>query len=216
MAKKLLLIGLICWFQQMLWAQDTLVGSVQFYKSFPHENSRLASFPDKVLSGFSHRVHQIELTSNGKVTLVKTDSLGVFSIPFTAENYISIRVNPDNDLYSGTFQFEKSELQDTLLLGISDAKLLAKLESDLDPTFYKRYNEQQALRDFENEKRIIIIGDGFDSEAGLKKRQALVEKYGVEFVGLGCETSQVQNRISCRYNAVMYQLLGIEEKEMLW
>ncbi|SFU52356.1 hypothetical protein SAMN05216480_10610 [Pustulibacterium marinum] len=103
------------------------------------------------------------------------------------------------------------------MLGISDAKLLAKFESDLDPTFYKRYNEQQALKDFEVGKRIIIIGGDFVSEAELTKRRALVEKYDVEFVGLlGCETSQVEIRISCRYNAVMYQLLGIEEKEMLW
>ncbi|MDP2687813.1 MAG: hypothetical protein Q8O62_11360 [Aequorivita sp.] len=209
--KKIIFILTILFFQQQLYSQKEVVGKVEFYKSCDTDEKISMSTSENEIKSLNSRNQQIEINLNGKISEYKTNENGIFKFAVYQADSMKIVVNKKSDVLNETFHFKTADLNDTIRLKISDKKVSLYRDSISSPEFYQKYNEQQAYSDFKNGRKRILAGGGFIAEKSWERRNAMTEKYGIEYDYLiGCVGLQSEFRIMYRYNEVIKKLLGIK------
>jgi len=209
--RKTLFILTILIFQQSLYSQKEIVGKVEFYKS---EATKFVLFRDKddqYTKNLNKRKSKIKLLQKNSITEIETDSSGIFRISVSQKDSIRIIVNEHSPVFEEQFEFAYKEIKDTLKLRISDKKLAIQLDSQLEPEFYIKYNENQANEDFADGKRIILaVGIDWRTDESTKRIKEITELYNVKYKYI-FDPSQSEMRILYRYSQVMKKLIGINK-----
>ncbi|WP_299611387.1 hypothetical protein [uncultured Aquimarina sp.] len=209
--RKTILILTILIFQQSLYSQKEIVGKVEFYKSEATDFVLHRDEDNQYAKNLNKRKSKIKLKQRNSITEIETDSNGVFVLKTTLKDSIRIIVNEHSPVFNGQFEFDFSEIKDTLKLGISDKNLAIKLDSQLEPEFYNKYSENQANVDFANGKRIILaVGIDWRTDESTKRIKEITKLYNVHYKYI-FEPSQSEMRILYRYNQVMKKLIGINK-----
>jgi hypothetical protein len=198
-------------FQQSLYSQKEIVGKVEFYKSIESDWNILESFPDATIKHLTNRIHRIKIEQNNQVTELKTDSTGIFKIGTKSNDTIIIIVNDHSPVFNEKFQFDLSQIKDTLKLRISDKKLCVHRDSISEPKFYAKYNERQAELDFNNGKlQLLGISTCWPTEESIERRKQIEAEYGIKYNHY-FEPTREKIKIMYRYNQIMKKLIGINK-----
>ncbi len=197
--------------QQSIYSQKEFIGKVEFYKSKATEFVLFRDKDDRYTKKLNKRKSKIKLFQRDSIKEIETDSSGVFVLKTNLKDSIQIIVNEHSPVFNGQFEFDINEIKDTLKLRISDKKLAIKLDSQLEPEFYNKYNENQANADFVNGKRIILaVGIDWRTDESTKRIKEIIELYNVNYKYI-FDPSQSEMRILYRYNEVMKKLIGINK-----
>jgi hypothetical protein len=210
--RKFVLLILVLFLNQNLHSQNEVVGQVEFYKSNASLDPAFQSSTDKQIMKLNSQKHQISVRQRGKTQKVSTDSLGLFWISIFPTDTIFIEVNKGSKILNSSFVLHPTSNTDTLKLKISDKNLVRYKDSIVAPEFFKEYNEQQAVEDFENGSlRLLAVGGEITKEEKTKQ-EVFTEKYKVtfEYPLFGSMQSQSELRIMQRYNQKMEELIGIK------
>lgn len=212
--KGLVFYIMLIFFQQFLYSQNVIEFKVKFYKSDNNPNQRLASSTNAVISSLNSKQHEV-LFKQGKDELyLKTDSIGRFTREVNLVDSIFISINKNSKLYSSSFKFNPEDINNELILEISDKKLTQAMDSLLEPEFFKKFNERKALEDFNNKNLKFLAATGpFIMDETRERRDQISKKYNVKYEYLfGCVVSYGQIRIMYRYNKKMKKLIGVKEE----
>jgi len=199
--------------QQNLFAQNEIVGKIEYYKSKKIESGNFEKFSDKTFKSLNSRKHYLKITHGDSSIEKRTNSNGVFKIPLVKNENLTIQVYKKTSIFNQTFQikYQNYKNKDTIIFRISDSKLYKNIDSLQAPEFYKKYNEKIAELDFKNGNARILGSGDWLTEKKIKKRKILSEKYNFKYEYIfGCLNSQAERRIAYRYNKKMKKLIGIE------
>ncbi|WP_159779520.1 hypothetical protein [Flavobacterium sp. 9AF] len=198
---------------QDLYSQKEIVGKVAFYKSIESNWKVLESFPDQTIESLTNRVHSIKIVQNNHISEFETDSTGIFKFKTKGNDSIRIYINHSFPLFKEEFEYDLSQIKDTLHLKISDKKLCIYRDSINEPQFYTQYKEEQAELDFQNgNKRLLAIAVDWPKEDIIKRFKEIENEYGIKY-DYFFEPTREKIRIMYRYNQVMKKLLGINKSE---
>jgi hypothetical protein len=198
-------------FQQSLYSQKEIVGKVEFYKSIESDYKRLESMPDQTIKNLSNKIHKLEIEQNNQITQLKTDSTGIFKIRTELTDSIKITFNDYSPAFTEKFEFDLSQVKDTLKLKISDKKLCIYIDSISAPKFYEKYNEKQAELDFKNgRKKLLGIGIDWRTEESIERSKEIESEYEIKYEYIW-QASHEKIRIMYRYNQIMKKLIGINK-----
>lgn len=166
--------------------------------------------PDSVISSLNGKPTSVEIQNNG----ISTKTI-VIPMQFTlVENIntqpLSITVNPESKLYKSKFQANNSN-NDSIVIKISDEKVMRYYDSINDLEAYSFYSEEQAYNDFKNGKKRLFIRNSYPSRTKSNRLKKITEKFGIEFVNaIQCIESETKIRSIARYNNKMKELIGME------
>ncbi|GGD27024.1 hypothetical protein [Flavobacterium orientale] len=199
---------------QNLVAQETKVGIVKVVKYRDTNDKITESTTDATLAYFNKREHSILITNKKDTTRLKTDALGIFTIPKQYFDYCSITVNPESKYLREEFLFlDGFGKKDSLKLEIYDYHISTTIDSTMAPAFYNKFNTKKAEQDFFAGNKRYLLGNGItyvnDFIEQLKSKS---EKFGfkIEYPEKMYGTL-AEHRILFRYNERMKELLGIKD-----
>ncbi len=199
-------------FQQNLYSQKEIVGKVEYYKSYSYGIQSFDSGIKKSLKRLNSQNQKIEIIQGTTIREFETDSSGIFKCNINPNEKIFLSINKNSKTTNADFSFEPSELKDSLILKISDLRIMTYRDSISTPEFYNKYSETQARVDFENGNLRIIGGGSFLTKKTIKRREKIAKEYGFRYeYEFGCEIMGAEYRILHRYNETMKKLIGINK-----
>lgn len=211
--KTIRYILILFFFQQNLFAQNEIVGKIEYYKSKNSDSGHYEKFTEKTLKSLNTRKHYLIITQGDSLIEKRTDSNGFFKIQLKKNEKLTIQIYKKTSIFNQTFLIKNRnyKYKDTIYFRISDSKLYKNIDSLQAPEFYKKYNEKMAEMDYKNGNARILGSGQWLTKKNVEKRKKISKKYNFKYEYIfGCLNSKAERRIAYRYNEKMKKLIGIK------